>query len=182
VNYLREWECTKCGKSYQVIEPPEVCPNCKRSGQVWIDSWKDIQSQLDFPVRNFVNKKLITIDEDATVLEASRLLKAKEVRSIIVTRAGEPIGIVTERDIVYRGSELNLLPSDSKLTKIMASPIINIDSSEPISSALQLMKKNNLRRLLVKEGNQPIGMVTQAAIIGDSINDDHPQDKLKTPR
>ncbi len=178
---MKEWECNNCGEVYKGDQPPEICPHCKASGDVWVDSWRDVKSRLDFPVKNFVDQRLITIDEEAPVMEAARLLKKNKVRSIIVTKQEKPIGIVTERDIVYKISTQDKSPSTSRINQIMSSPIVSITSDTPISKALKTMKKHDLRRLLVKEGGKPIGMITQEVIIGDAVTSDLTTERLKTP-
>ncbi len=132
-------------------------------------------------MKEFVDRRLVTIDADETVMEAARLLKKNNVRSIIVTKRQKPVGIITERDILYKVSTQDKPPSTSNVKEIMSSPLEGVTANTPISEALETMKKHNLRRLLVKEDSKPIGLVTQEAIIGDSVTSDVTTDKLKTP-
>jgi CBS domain-containing protein len=59
-------------------------------------------------VRDIVDTVIVTLDENTLVAEAARALYKQERRTIVVTRCNAstgqkiPVGIVTERDIVFR--------------------------------------------------------------------------------
>jgi CBS domain-containing protein len=49
-----------------------------------------------------MSKEVITIDEYATVKEAADIMNQAEISSIIATRKGKAVGIITERDLLKR--------------------------------------------------------------------------------
>jgi len=64
------------------------------------------------PVEKYATLKLITIDSEATLLEAARLMAERRVKRLPVTREGAVEGIITARDIVegiWRESTLNIM-------------------------------------------------------------------------
>jgi CBS domain-containing protein len=115
----------------------------------------------------FMRKNLITIEESASVQEASKKMRDKNVSSIVVIdEISRPQGLITERDLVRKVCTHDV--STSKLTnkEIMSSPLITIDFNSSVSEAVDMMLQNNVRHLLVvdsrsSEGrNKPIGIVT----------------------
>jgi len=61
-------------------------------------------SHLSQKVRNIIEKNYICLSEDTLVAEAAKAMQKKDVSSVLVTNksSNEPVGIVTERDILYR--------------------------------------------------------------------------------
>jgi len=71
---------------------------------------------------------------------------------------------LTERDFVKRIAAKEI-PLTASLEKVMSSPLIEIDSNETVWEAAQIMKTNNIHKLLVKQDNQIIGIVTTTDLI-----------------
>jgi CBS domain-containing protein len=104
------------------------------------------------------------------VAEAAKTLYEQESCTIIVThydstsRQRSPIGIVTERDIIFRVVAQNKGPFKVTLKDIMSSPIITIDSDESAEKALAILKQNGINRLPVVNKGNLIGLVTTEMI------------------
>lgn len=114
-----------------------------------------------------MNVGLLTIDANQSAWEAAKLMKERNAGHIIVTLNNEPVGIVTERDILYKIAAEDLPASRVLLKKIMSSPIISISADSPITDAIKLMAKHKIRRLLVTDNGKPVGTLSQRDIIGD---------------
>ena len=118
-------------------------------------------------ISNIMGKKIETIEEMASVQEAAKKMKDKNISSLVVVdRNGKPQGLVTERDLVRKVC-INDAPTATVTNKqIMSSPLITIDSSSSPSVAADMMLQNNVRHLLVVNNddksslNKPIGIIT----------------------
>ncbi len=53
-------------------------------------------------VRDIMEKNVITIGHDKTVLDAAGLMKENEISFLVVLKNDEPIGVVTESDFVRK--------------------------------------------------------------------------------
>jgi len=107
-------------------------------------------------------KYLERVEETTSVREAARKMREKNVSSLLVVdTSGIPVGLVTERDIV-RKFFINDVSAYTLTSKdIMSSPLIAISVSSSISTAADMMLKNNVRHLLiVDDGDKPIGIIT----------------------
>jgi CBS domain-containing protein len=49
--------------------------------------------------------------------------------------------------------------------EIMTAPLITIDSERTIEKALEIMRKNHVRRLVVVKGDNMVGLVTQRRLL-----------------
>ena len=71
-------------------------------------------------LRDIMRKRLETIDDSASVKEAAKKMKDKDVSSLIVVDGeGKPKGLVTERDLVKKVCVNNKYISEIKNKKIM---------------------------------------------------------------
>jgi CBS domain-containing protein len=133
-------------------------------------------SYLSQKVESIAEKNYVTLSEDTLVAEAAKLMRDKDVLSVLVTskNSNEPIGIVTERDILYRVVAENKGPFKVTLKDIMSSPLITIAEEESVKDAVLLMRTKHIRRLAVKKaGGKIAGIITLMSIVGNV-----PSDKL----
>ena len=120
---------------------------------------------MNMTVRDIMRKKLETIEEMASVQEAAKKMKDKNVSSLVVVdEKGKPQGLVTERDLVRKICIDDVHTSTVTNKEIMSSPLITIDSQSLPSIAADMMLQNNVRHLLVVDDkydvNKPIGIIT----------------------
>lgn len=111
-----------------------------------------------------MTRKLETVQGTASVQEAARKMKNKNVSSLLVVDyEGKPQGLVTERDLVRKVCINDMHTRLITNEEIMSSPLITIDSDSTASIALDMMLQNNIRHLLVVDKSnttKPIGLVT----------------------
>lgn len=124
-------------------------------------------SILDDPVKKFVQKKVIMVDVNDSIEKAARTMHDEQIESVIASAKGETVGIVTERDILYKVVAGGKDPIKLKVKDVMSSPLIFIDADAKVKDAIALMVKKDIRRLVIKEGKNVIGVVSQRAVVGD---------------
>lgn len=120
---------------------------------------------LPSTVRGIMTKPVITTKTDSSVHEAAELMSRKNVGSIVVARGKKPVGIVTERDIVGRVVAKGFDASKVLMKEIMSKPLITVRSGMSLIDAIRVMQKKKIRRLLVTENNELIGIVTQRDLL-----------------
>jgi len=118
-----------------------------------------------------MRKNPYTVAESASIQDTARIMNDKKVSSLVILdEDNNPVGLVTERDLVRKVC-INDLPTNRVTNKeIMSSPLITIDSESSATTATDLMLKNNVRHLLVidnesKDNNQPIGIITPLDLV-----------------
>ncbi len=120
---------------------------------------------LDLPAGSIARRDLITIDESGSVHEAARIMTEKARGSILVTRDGIPIGILTERDILKKVVAKSLDSNSTKAGDVMSSPPVTVEAKKPLREAIDLMVRKGLRRMLVTENGRIVGIFTMRDIV-----------------
>lgn len=115
-----------------------------------------------------------TLDGDATVVEAARLMRDDDIGDVIVCRDGHIRGIVTDRDIVVRGIAEGRPPEQLRLKDICSDDITTVSPNTPIADAVRMMREKAVRRLPVVEGDRPVGVIS----IGDLAMERDPSSAL----
>jgi CBS domain-containing protein len=127
-------------------------------------------SNLSQKVESITEKDYVTLHEDTLVAEAAKLMRNKDISSVLVSseNSNEAVGIVTERDILYRVVAENKGPFKVMLKDIMSSPLISISEEASVKDAVLLMRRKHIRRLAVKNGEGKItGTITLMSIVGN---------------
>ena len=125
---------------------------------------------ISVTVRQVMDTKVVFIDSNQTVKQAlDKLIQAK-VWALIVERAGFPVGVVTEHDIlrrcVVKGQNVDVI----KVEDIMTTPIITVEPDTRAGEALEKMLEKNVGRLYVTEGGKIIGRITQTALSSNLLD------------
>jgi len=102
------------------------------------------------------------LDVTSTVMD---LMTKENVGSIVVVENNQPVGIVTERDMLYRvlkaGKNLEL----TLVKDVMSKPLVSIDSGRTIADALETMHKHSIRRLIITKAGVLVGLTTERRLL-----------------
>ena len=116
------------------------------------------------------NRGVLTIRQTATALMAGKKMRRHEVGCLVVTgRQGEPVGIVTERDLVNKLLAEGKDPARAEVQDIMSTNVISVCTSAPIVKAQALMAKHKIRHLPVIEDGLLLGMISSRDIVSHQL-------------
>jgi CBS domain-containing protein len=117
-------------------------------------------SALKLQVRALLVRPPVTCEPDATIADASRAMVERGVGSIIVVGpGGEPLGIVTDRDLRGRVLAVSRSVSDP-VASIMSTPVAHVSGEAFVFEALLEMTRRNIHHLAVLEAGKLIGVVS----------------------
>jgi len=111
-------------------------------------------------VEDVMVEDVVTIDANATVIEAVDLMNQYEIGCLIVTRRGRAVGIVTERDLLKRVLAKFKDPKTTKVQEIMSKPLIVGDPSMEVEDAAKLMFMKKIKKLPIVDQGRLLGLVT----------------------
>ena len=111
-------------------------------------------------VEDIMIKEVVKIDPDAKISEAAKIMSEVMIGCVVVLKDGELAGIVSERDIISDVVAEEKSPSDVKVKDVMSFPVITVDPKTSIEDAVELMAKNVIRRLPVKDDGELVGIIT----------------------
>ena len=121
---------------------------------------KTDENKVSLRTANVMVKKVITVDEQASVKEAADTMNQFEIGSVITTRKGKPIGIITERDLLKRIVAEGRNAKKTKVKEIMSSPLVVISPDTDLEEAARLMFEMKIKKLPVTEQNRLVGLVS----------------------
>ncbi len=116
-------------------------------------------------VKEIMSTKLETIDVTRNAQEAAKKMNERRISSVLVVdeenKSEEPIGIVTERDLVIRVCAAGTRSKDVGIREIMSSPIVTVEPNATVETAADLMLSNKVRHLLVidEQTGKPVGII-----------------------
>lgn len=122
-------------------------------------------------VDSILKRKLvscITIQNDATVLEALKLMADRNIGSVIVLDGEKYLGIVTERDYSRKVILENKNSSETKVTEIM-SDFPSISPGDTVERCMELMSDKNIRYLPVFDNEKLAGIISISDVVAETI-------------
>ncbi|KZN66029.1 hypothetical protein N473_10695 [Pseudoalteromonas luteoviolacea CPMOR-1] len=116
-------------------------------------------------------KKAVTIEPQASVVDAAKVMQKAGVSSVIITENSQLSGIVTDRDLRNRVLASELDPK-APVTKVMTHDPKFIFENNRAFAALHLMLKHNIHHLpVLNEAREPLGMVTSTDLLRQQKHD-----------
>lgn len=125
----------------------------------------DISKMLDAPLSDYIVKDFVTVSPSDSVSDASKAMLRAGATEAVAVKDGRPIGIVTERDILYKVVAEGKDPTTTVISTIMSTPVESISAEMKVGDAIARMSELDVRRLLVMKGGKLAGMITQRRIV-----------------
>lgn len=123
------------------------------------------KTDLSVPVMEVMSKNPVSVEPQETIDLVSKLMRDKDIGSLVVVKKGKPVGIVTEKDIVGKVVAKNAKPSEVKVKEIMSSPVKTVHPHDSVEDAAKLMAESSIRRLVVTEKKKLVGIITEYDIL-----------------
>jgi predicted transcriptional regulator len=120
---------------------------------------------IAFKVKHIVTRDIISAESNVSVSEVGSIMIKNNIGAVIITKNEKPVGIITEVDIIKRCCIDRVCSEDLKAKEIMASPLITIEADAAIGEAAKIMSDKDIRRLLVTENEQVIGIITEKDVL-----------------
>jgi len=128
-------------------------------------------------VGRICHRSVATIAPEASLLEAARLMRDRNVGDVVVVdqRGGRtiPTGVLTDRDIVVRCIAVE--PADLarlKVADLVTDPVITVPEGKDLSEALDIMHRSGIRRIpVVAPSGALVGIITLDDVLG-AMSDD----------
>ena len=109
-------------------------------------------------ISEIVNKDVKVIDQEQNIFDASKVMIDNNVGSVVIIDNNEsknPVGIVTERDIVRIVSTFALSDLQVPIRKLMSYPLITLSQNASVLDAMKLMYERKIRTSHCLEWNHP---------------------------
>jgi CBS domain-containing protein len=106
------------------------------------------------------------VPESATILDVARLMMKKKIGAVpVVNSSGRIVGIFTERDLLKRVVAAELDTRKTVVSAVMTRKLVTANADDSPNYCLRKMKEKNFRHMLIAEGKDIIGIVSQRDLI-----------------
>ena len=120
---------------------------------------------LSLQVKDVMVTSLITIDAAASAKDAAELMDKHDIGCLIVINYSNPVGIVTERDMLRRVLLQKRELRKTEVGNIMSAPLITAQPQTDIRDAVRLMNERRIKKLPVMDEGQLVGLVSLTDIM-----------------
>lgn len=118
-------------------------------------------------IGSYCRRDVVTIDQNETVQNAATLMLERGVGCVLVTGAGRPWGILTDRDLALRTIGRELDARQAMLGSITDRDLLTIREDRPVRIATLLMERFGIRRLpVVNAKHEVVGIVSWDDLVG----------------
>ena len=121
---------------------------------------------MSLEVEDVMVDEVVTTDEDATVMQAVKIMNKLEIGCLIVMRKGKPAGILTERDLLKRVLAKSKDPKKTKVSEVMSKPLVFGKPHMEVEEVVKLMFKMKIKKLpVVQKNGQLVGLITLTDLV-----------------
>jgi acetoin utilization protein AcuB len=127
-------------------------------------------------IGRIMHTDLITVSPDTTLVEASKIVKEKEIDHLLVVDKNKKlVGVVSDRDLKqYWASpatslsthELNYLLQKVVVSMVMVKTVVTVPTSTTIERAAHIMQQHRISSLPVMEDDKLVGIITSTDVMG----------------
>lgn len=131
-------------------------------------------------IKDWMAKDVLTVDENTSLMRATRVMKENSIRRLPVVSHGKLIGIVTDRDVKDASPskttsldihELYYLLSEMKVKDVMTSELVTLHGNDTLEKAAVIMLENKISGMPVVDGsNHLIGLLSETDILRGFIH------------
>ena len=122
----------------------------------------------EIPIAEAMTKKLITAEKNSTIIECAQIMARENVSSILILEEGAQqsvklSGIITSSDLTNFFAE-NCMRMTT-VREYMSYPIVTVALNEKLSTAIELLLKNHISHLVVKEPGYLVGIISETDLL-----------------
>ena len=146
-------------------------------------SWDDVShvegdkvawNRTTMRIKDVMTKNPITVESEALVLDAQKIMKENNIRRLLVVDKGKLVGIITKHDLLEASPspatslsvhELNYLLSKMKVKEIMKKNPITLTPDTPFEEALRIGQEQKVGSFPVVENGKLVGITTESDIV-----------------
>jgi len=123
-------------------------------------------------VKDIMTKNPETVMPGTTIGAVASMMRDLDVGIIPVVNEGRLLGVITDRDITIRVTAAGLNPLETTVQDFMSPNPVSLSPDDKVEKARDLMAERQIRRLLVTEGDELVGIVS----LGDVATKDKSED------
>lgn len=117
------------------------------------------------------SRELVTADPGEAVSEAVERMNLNGVGSLLVMQDDTVMGMITERDLLFRLVFDGLRPAETLVEDVMDRTVLCVSADSDLRHCMRLMTEQRERHLPVLQDGRPIGLVSIGDIVKELVSD-----------
>lgn len=111
------------------------------------------------------------VSPSATVYEAARVMSERNVGAVLVCADGNPVGIISERDLTRRVLLEDRPARHTRVEEVMTGVLRSVSRHDTVDHCMQLMTDKRVRHLPVVEGGRVVGMISVGDVVKEQLTE-----------
>lgn len=111
-------------------------------------------------VKLYMDESLLTINSEASCLEAAQKMCDNKVGSLLVKNKEFYVGIMTEGDLSRKVMAQELFPKEVQVKRVMTSFIVTLDCRASMTAAFLEMARKKIRHIAVTDQGRYVGILS----------------------
>lgn len=112
------------------------------------------------PIKELARSDPIAATRKASIAQVAALMRDEGVGSVIIEEDGEPVGVVTDRDVTVRVTAEGKDPDDVVAEDVMTPDPVTVERDVGLMEVTSIMAEHGVRRIPVVDGGQLDGIIT----------------------
>lgn len=112
-------------------------------------------------------KPVIIVPYSMNIAGVAVTMDLHNTHCVLVEHVDSSLGIITEKDIIRSVVARCKDPSQIRAWEIMKQPIITADEETEMRDAIEIMKQNRVRNIIVTRGKEITGVVKRSTILNN---------------
>lgn len=117
------------------------------------------------PVIDVARERVVTVAPDTPLSEVVATMRSEQVGSVIVVEDGEPIGLVSDRDLALEVLDGDGATETTPVGSLCEGDLLTADAGEGVYDLLERMSSKGVRRVPVVEDGDLVGLISLSDII-----------------
>lgn len=113
----------------------------------------------DVTVRDVMHPNYVGVSESDSIVETVDLMLDEGVESAVVLRGTDPVGVLTERDVLAQVADGTV--EEASVADAMTDRVPTVPPNRGVDDAASVMDTEGVRGLIVTDGDEPVGVVTE---------------------
>ena len=118
-------------------------------------------------VRDAMTSEVVTVEPSTGIVEAAQQMIQQKKGPLPVVEGDRPVAMVTDRDIIARVVAEGHDPNSMTVDDIDTHELVTIGPDQDVEEARQLMGQHELDRIVVVQGDQLVGIISEADVRSD---------------
>ncbi len=112
-------------------------------------------------LKEIMTQNVQVVHPNDTLQDAASKMRDNDIGFLPVCDGDRVLGVVSDRDLIIRALAEGRDPGEMIAKELMTSPVLYCDEDEDVKEAAQLMQNNQIRRLIVLNGDKRlVGVVS----------------------